>query len=375
MRYWCLARALRYLIPFSFLGVLVLCCPAEGFQEHTTKTGSPSGAMCGLYCLYGALRAEGQAVNIHDLVRAEYLGSKEGSSMAELRQAALDYGMHAKAVDNCTIAVLRQLASPVILHVKSAPDVREYKHWVLYYGSSGSSAMIYDPANGWNRMEATDLSQRWDGKALMVSANSISSTRIWYAAIIDIAIRIIPVCILVGIVGWMWKRYCAIGQSIPAFVGNTIAQAMILVMISLGVGFVYHSKAESGLLRSPQATAGVKEAYLEEFLAKLSIDDVKHAMAQGATIIDARFHADYQMGHLPGAINIPVDSDSASRKIAIGGLAKDTRIIIYCQSKGCPFAGMVARQLIKDEYQQVEIFTEGWVGWQASLKDVIATSK
>jgi rhodanese-related sulfurtransferase len=48
------------------------------------------------------------------------------------------------------------------------------------------------------------------------------------------------------------------------------------------------------------------------------------------TIVDVRDKAEYDQGHIPGAINIPV----ANFALQSGVLEKDRRIIVYCNSGG-----------------------------------------
>jgi len=50
----------------------------------------------------------------------------------------------------------------------------------------------------------------------------------------------------------------------------------------------------------------------------------------GATIIDVRTPAEYQAGHLKGAINIDVQSADFATKIA--ALPKDKPYVLYCRS-------------------------------------------
>ena len=54
-------------------------------------------------------------------------------------------------------------------------------------------------------------------------------------------------------------------------------------------------------------------------------------VAAGAVLLDVRTPREYQEGHLPGAINIPVDQVTA-RAAEIGPPA--TAVVVYCLSGG-----------------------------------------
>lgn len=61
------------------------------------------------------------------------------------------------------------------------------------------------------------------------------------------------------------------------------------------------------------------------------MDPIKAKILAGATIIDVRDRDEYEGGHYPAAINIPVSALPAQ----IGTIgAKDTSIVVYCASGG-----------------------------------------
>ena len=64
---------------------------------------------CGLYCLYSMLRLIGQDLDYRDLVKPEYLGSQRGSSLADLKRGAIDYGLHAEVGMRLSVDALRNV--------------------------------------------------------------------------------------------------------------------------------------------------------------------------------------------------------------------------------------------------------------------------
>lgn len=75
-----------------------------------------------------------------------------------------------------------------------------------------------------------------------------------------------------------------------------------------------------------------------------SVSEEAHEMvAAGAVLLDVRTPREYQEGHLPGAINIPVDQ-VLSRVSEIG--APTTAVVVYCLSGGrSARAAMTLKQL------------------------------
>jgi hypothetical protein len=137
-------------------------------------------AYCGVRCLYAAAIAEGMPLTPTDLVRPEYIGSKEGSSIEELQRAATDHGLHAFAFANGNIAILSAASHPVILHVESQAGTSRYDHFVLYLGHRGDKLLILDttapPGEPAREVDDRDLSLIWDGAGIVISKNPITGT-------------------------------------------------------------------------------------------------------------------------------------------------------------------------------------------------------
>lgn len=63
-----------------------------------------SGSYCGIYCLYAVIKLSDINIDPVELLKPEYIGSPRGSSLAELKKAAEDNGMHAVLVNSLTYA-------------------------------------------------------------------------------------------------------------------------------------------------------------------------------------------------------------------------------------------------------------------------------
>lgn len=50
-------------------------------------TSQSSNPYCGLYCLYLTMKLADKEVDFKDLIKPEYLGSRKGSSLAELKKS------------------------------------------------------------------------------------------------------------------------------------------------------------------------------------------------------------------------------------------------------------------------------------------------
>jgi len=84
---------------------------------------------------------------------------------------------------------------------------------------------------------------------------------------------------------------------------------------------------------------------------------------QNIPIIDARSQAEFEFGHIAGAINIPYKSGNIANLIEQHGL-KNKSLIVYCSSARCNVASILANKLQNLGCENVKIYTGGWEEWQ-----------
>lgn len=102
--------------------------------------------------------------------------------------------------------------------------------------------------------------------------------------------------------------------------------------VEMNLGHKYRIKIAEGL-RESYPYQGSGEEVLEDLgiaKEKISLDQalaLKEYLSEKITIIDVRTPEEYQGGHLPGAINIPVDNLANEIREDL-----DQVIVVYCQS-------------------------------------------
>ncbi|MFN2433513.1 MAG: rhodanese-like domain-containing protein [Gemmatimonadota bacterium] len=79
-------------------------------------------------------------------------------------------------------------------------------------------------------------------------------------------------------------------------------------------------------------------------------------------LIDARGAADFAQEHIPGAINIPLQTLAAASELP--GIARDYEIVVYCIAASCPISKNAARVLARLGYVNVKDMRAGLVGWK-----------
>lgn len=317
---------------------------------------------CGLYCLYATMKLAGREIDFVQLVKPEYIGSPKGSSMAELKKAVEDSGMYAMPVDRLTSRVLHNCPHPVILHVKSDVTSKKYDHYELFLGTENGRAKIFNPPEPVRLVPFRELAPRWDGNGLIISAKPIdlgsifAPTRKRFMMYAAIAVAFI-LAVHRGRRRWLPTKVL---NSRRKLWGLSIAQGTALGIMALLCGMVYHFANDEGFLAHANATASTQKAHQGNFIPKINEKKVYKLLDTDTVFIDARLARDFEKGHLEGAINIPVNNNDNDRQKAMADIAKDARIVVYCQSTGCKFAEKVAIKLMEDGFHNVSIFKGGW---------------
>ena len=104
----------------------------------------------------------------------------------------------------------------------------------------------------------------------------------------------------------------------------------------------------------------------------VSRDEIRSLIDSGEkiAIIDTLPRAEYEEGHIPGALSMPLQE---LRKLAPKILRdKDQQIITYCGSSDCPLSTRAAEELEALGYMNVSEYIGGKDDWEAGGLDLEA---
>jgi len=152
---------------------------------------------------------------------------------------------------------------------------------------------------------------------------------------------------------------------------------ILWVYLSPGVGQT--SVMAAGLLRGdrthqewmqpqPENTVDL-ESDLEHFLATLpagyytissvaGLKDLKNS--EQIVLVDVRERSEYQAGHIPNAINIPLRTLTQN----LDKIAHDRPVVVYCSTGYRSAMGVMALHLLG--YENVQGFPLSFAGWKAA---------
>ncbi|MFI9586000.1 ArsR/SmtB family transcription factor [Streptomyces sp. NPDC052236] len=118
------------------------------------------------------------------------------------------------------------------------------------------------------------------------------------------------------------------------------------------------------------AVPAARDAYLgEDTTGEMSHEELRARAAAGdVVILDVRPVEEYQAGHIPGSLSIPVQ-ELADR---INELPQDTEIVVYCRGEYCVLAYDAVR-LLTDRGRRAIRLNDGMLEWRLSELPVDAS--
>lgn len=100
--------------------------------------------------------------------------------------------------------------------------------------------------------------------------------------------------------------------------------------------------------------------YQRHEFERISADELRERLRRGeAVLLDVRPHQEYQAGHLPGAMSVPLDE--LERRLS--ELPPDKTVVAYCRGPYCVYADEALR-LLAGQGWRVARLEEGVMEWQ-----------
>ena|SRR5579872_7229245 len=87
--------------------------------------------------------------------------------------------------------------------------------------------------------------------------------------------------------------------------------------------------------------------------------------------IDVRPRFDYEVGHIPGAVNLPDEEFEALFPALQARLERAEALVVYCKSTDCGISLWSAIRLRQKGLTQTKIYPEGWNEWVNSGRPVV----
>lgn len=297
---------------------------------------------CGLFCVYAVAKERGREVRFESLIDRDLLTGRYGSSVGNIIEALDRCGVQGYPKAGMTIEQLTTLTKPALLHVAVPTVGNAYRHWVLYLGRDESGKLrIYDPPRSQGTLSEAELLSIWDGVAVMTEPPSAGTY--------------IPDVSFIGM-----TFLTAVSA---VFLGRRMSSGKLIFSLVVGVSVLAGLTPGSGILSSPLAVGSVQARFFEASFPEADFATLQEKMSRPHVLIDARTQKAFSHDHIPGAINVPVNSGLMGFCRTAETLTSETPVIVYCQGHACKWGDQVARQLQGRGVRNIMIYRGGMNEW------------
>lgn len=330
---------------------------------------------CGVYSAFAVLDHYGQQVKFEQLLEPEYVPGYLGSTAKGIVAALKKNGVGANSYSGLGIFDLRIASGPAILHVRGSQGTRQYKHWVVYLGEQNEQAIVLDPSRGRSLVSYPRLLAMWDGVAV-ATAESSTELSVWrtlglgtrWLRLVVCGCLIFPLSLFVE----TFDRLTSIRS--PWF--RTAVSGAILISVLSATALGLDMLNSDGLLRSAVARASITSVHAHDPFPEIELRETTRLHGESTTSratvewIDARYRRDYDDGHIPGAISLPIDARFQLEDDVVSLLSTESEIVVYCQSQGCAYAQAVSDRLRGHGFSRIRVFAAGYRDWEAPGESV-----
>jgi rhodanese-related sulfurtransferase len=154
---------------------------------------------------------------------------------------------------------------------------------------------------------------------------------------------------------------------------KTIKEIVILVGVAVTLAFVVNTFSPRGIALVGQwdtakgvITADPQPAEERKLQEIDSVTWAKEIYDKGHVLfVDARSQNNYEQGHIPGAVSLPLGQFDQMIESFLSKHALDQPMVAYCSGRTCEDSHHLARLLLEAGFTDVRVFIDGFPGWEA----------
>lgn len=321
-------------------------------QDKRRKSQDEVAGYCGLYSIAAAAAIHGKSIEFPKLLSSTYIQSNLGSTTEELARAISDNGLYCQLVFHASPVYLNNSQSPVLLHLGHSLSSGAPQHWVLFLGRDDSgNAVILDTPLSIESLPFAVLQTHWDGTAIAVSDQPISRVpqyKNWLVGVVPLGFSVL-----------LLSGACLILRRAEA---SSMTNGFVLMAVIV-FGCLIWSLFDSFAYCKNEIPVALTESKVRQELKLDEISELGQLKKEGVLLVDARMPADFALGSMPGAVNLPVNP-TLGKLIAVVEQAKQAgHVIVYCQSEECQWSHTVGAKLMTMGIKHVSVFRPGWRGF------------
>ncbi|MGH7176306.1 MAG: rhodanese-like domain-containing protein [Tepidisphaeraceae bacterium] len=143
-------------------------------------------------------------------------------------------------------------------------------------------------------------------------------------------------------------------------------QLVCILLASAALAGGFHALTPDGYLRNREHARAIEILHASLFLPRITLTEARALHKSGVVFVDARPAAQFEAGHIPGAINLYAGITTDRRRSRLWNVQYEQTVVIYCSSPRCRDADNVAGTLLSVGYEDVRLFPGGYEQWKAA---------
>ena len=142
---------------------------------------------------------------------------------------------------------------------------------------------------------------------------------------------------------------------------RTLRQTLVIILAGAALGLAANevSPRRIPFLTPPKALPQVTDT--------ISLEVDKTLWSSGtALFLDARATADYNAGHIAGALSLPIEEFDDHYPQVQPMLTSDSSIVAYCDGVDCDLSHRLMDRFRELGYHNVRLLANGWTAWHTA---------
>lgn len=153
--------------------------------------------------------------------------------------------------------------------------------------------------------------------------------------------------------------------------GNVCTQMIILLVASVAAAVMMRWLDEDPLPLRYAWSEHVARTAEAKGMRTVTLQEAREIVSAFSHIVlDARKNADYEAGHLPGAMSLPLLDFDAQFPAISGLLMPDQPVMVYCSGYECDESLKLGEILVQSGYTNITLFAGGMSAWQEAGLEV-----
>jgi rhodanese-related sulfurtransferase len=150
---------------------------------------------------------------------------------------------------------------------------------------------------------------------------------------------------------------------------QTLTEAVVLILAAAGIAIAIHAIRPDRIAPISDRPAGGAAQTVQQIPGgrEISIEEARQLFHEKSVVFaDARQRADYEAGHIQGAVHLDAAEPDAWLPEFLPATDPATRIVTYCDGESCPLAEELAELLRLNGFENVATLKNGLTRWRQS---------